>query len=370
MTATTRAALLVAPRTIEMREFALPPIGDDEGLLRVEATGVCGVDWPAYTGLRIERFRPPIILGHEIVGRIVKIGKRAAQRWGVQEGDRVAMEEYAPCGRCDFCKSGHYYLCGGMQMQKMYGFTSLDVAPGLWGGFSEYVYLDPQALIHKLAESVPTAIAPLYIALSNGIRWVQSEAGIGIGDTVVILGPGQLGLACTIAAKEAGAGCIIVTGRSSDALKLSVARDLGAHHTIDVDAETDVVGRVMELTGGKLADAVINVASHAPAAARQAVELAKMRGVVVMAGGAGGPAEGFLPDLLVRKEITMRGVRGRTGRDLQKAIRLLESGKYPLQKLATHKFSIEDTERALLTIGGQGERGAIHVSVVPDLAAH
>ena len=133
MTSMTTAALLVAPRKIEVREFPIPPIGDDDGLLRVEATGVCGVDWPAYTGTRIERFRPPIILGHEIVGRIERIGKRAAQRWGVKEGDRVAMEEYAPCGRCEYCKSGHYYLCGGMQMQKMYGFTSLDVAPGALG---------------------------------------------------------------------------------------------------------------------------------------------------------------------------------------------------------------------------------------------
>jgi threonine dehydrogenase-like Zn-dependent dehydrogenase len=96
----------------------------------------------------------------------------------------------------------------------------------------------------------------------------------------------------------------------------------------------------------------------------------KMRGTVIIAGGAGAAAEGFQPDLMVRKEVIMRGVRGRMGKDIQKSIRLLESGKYPLHRLATHKFAIEDTERALLTIGGQGERGAIHVSVVPDLAAH
>src|SRR3954469_17597831 len=105
MTTKTRAALLVGPRQIEMREFAIPPIGEDEGLLRVETTGVCGVDWPAYTGKRPDRFRPPMILGHEIVGRIARIGKKVAARWGVQEGDRVVMEEYAPCGRCEFCKS-------------------------------------------------------------------------------------------------------------------------------------------------------------------------------------------------------------------------------------------------------------------------
>jgi threonine dehydrogenase-like Zn-dependent dehydrogenase len=360
----TRAAVLTGPRQIEMRELPVPEIDENSGLLRVEVTGVCGVDWPAYKGARLDRFKPPIVLGHEIVGRIERIGAKAAQRWDVQEGDRVVMEEYVPCGRCDYCLSGLYYICGGLKMEKMYGFTSLDVAPGLWGGFSEYVYLDPQALIHKLSDGVPAEIAPLYLAMSNGIRWVQGEGGIGIGDTVVILGPGQLGLSCVVAAKEAGAGCIIVTGRASDTKKMEIARQLGAHHTVDIDNEDDVVKRVYDLTGGKMADAVINVASSAPAAAQQAVELVKMRGVIVMAGGALAPAEGFYPDMLVRKEITMKGVRGRTGRDLKKALRLIEAGKYPLQKLATHKFSIEETEKALLTIGGEGERGAIHVAVV------
>jgi threonine dehydrogenase-like Zn-dependent dehydrogenase len=364
----TRAAVVTGPRTVEMRELPVPEIDENSGLVHVEATGVCGVDWPAFNGSWMERFTPPIILGHEIVGRISRIGAKAAERWKVQEGDRIVMEEYAPCGRCEFCLSGHYYLCGGLRMEKMYGFTSLDVPPGLWGGFSEYVYLDPQALIHKLSDSVPSEIAPLYLALSNGIRWVQGEAGMGIGDTLVILGPGQLGLACVIAAREAGAACIIVTGRAADGKKMELARELGAHHTIDIDNEDDVVKRVFDITGGKMGDAVINVTSSAAAAAQQAVELVKMRGTIIMAGSAGKAAVGFYPDLLVRKEITMKGVRGRTGRDLKKALRLLESGKYPLKKLATHKFSIEETEKALLTIGGEGERGAIHISVVNRFA--
>jgi threonine dehydrogenase-like Zn-dependent dehydrogenase len=358
------AALLSDFRKMEIREFPVPEINEDSGLVRVEVTGVCGVDWPAYTGKRADRFKPPMILGHEIVGRIVRLGARAAQRWNVREGDRIVMEEYAPCGRCQYCMPGTYYLCGGMRMEKMYGFTSTSVAPALWGGFSEYVYLDPQALVHKLSEAVPTEIAPFYIPLSNGIRWVQEEGRIGIGDTVVILGPGQLGLSCVIAAREAGAGCIIVTGRSSDRRKLDLALMLGAHHTVDVDNVADLPRRIGELTGGRMADAVINVTSFFPGAAQQAVEICKLRGTVVMAGGAESLATGFDPDLMIRKEVTMKGVRGRTGRDIKKAIALLESGKYPLGELATHQFSIEDAEKAILTVGGEGERGAIHVAVV------
>jgi len=193
MPSKTKAAVLTAPRQIELRELPIPETDDQSGLLRIEVTGVCGVDWPAYTGDRADRFKLPLILGHEIVGRVERIGAQAAFRWGIAEGDRVVLEEYAPCGRCQYCRSGHYYLCGGMAMEKMYGFTSLDVAPGLWGGFSEYVYLDPHALIHKMNDNVPSTIAPLYIALANGIRWVQTEGGIGIGDTVVILGPDSWG---------------------------------------------------------------------------------------------------------------------------------------------------------------------------------
>ena len=366
MPLTTHAAVLTAPRTIEMRELPVPEIDENSGLLRIEITGVCGVDWPAYTGLRPERFKLPLILGHEIVGRIVKLGAKAAERWCVAEGDRVVLEEYAPCGRCQYCLSGHYYLCGGMAMEKMYGFTSMNVAPGLWGGFSEYVYLDPQALIHKIDEKVPSAVAPLYIPISNGIRWVQSEGGIGIGDTVVILGPGQLGLASVIAAKEAGAACIIVTGRAHDRKKMEIARMLGAHHTIDVDADDYVADTIYDITEGRMADAVINVTSHFAGAAQQALELAKIRGTVVMAGNAVTPAEGFYSDLLPRKEVTMKGVRGRTGRDIKKALALIESGKHPLHLLSTHKYPIHRAEEALKTVGGEGEADAIHVAVVND----
>jgi|tagenome__1003787_1003787.scaffolds.fasta_scaffold20964899_3 2-desacetyl-2-hydroxyethyl bacteriochlorophyllide A dehydrogenase len=361
----TKAAVLTGPRQIDIRELAVPEVRPDNAVLRVEVTGVCGVDWPAYTQSRADRFEVPIILGHEIVGRIEQIGVDAAKKWGVKEGDRVAMEEYAPCGRCSYCSSGHYYLCGGMRMPIMYGFTSMSVAPGLWGGFSQFVYLDPNSRLHKLADSVPTRIAPLYIPISNGIRWVQREGGIGIDDTIVILGPGQLGLASVVAAKEAGAGCIIITGRKTDANRLAVARKLGAHHVINVDAE-DPVERVAAITNGRMADAVINVAAGAPRIAQQAMELCKIRGTIVMAGGAGRPAEDFHSDLLSRKELTMKGVRGRAEVDLKKAIRLVESNRHSLDLLATHKFSIDETDLALRSIGGEGVANPIHISVVPE----
>jgi threonine dehydrogenase-like Zn-dependent dehydrogenase len=369
MTDKTLAALLVAPRKIELREFPLPEIDEESGLAKVEITGVCGADWPIYTGDLAQFAPPPLIPGHEIVARIAKIGAVAARRWNVKEGDRIVMEEYAPCGRCAYCLSGRYYMCGGMKMEKMYGFTSVNTAPGLWGGYSEYVYLDPQALIHKLADHVPTESAPFYVPLANGIRWTHLEGGIGIGDTVLIQGPGGQGLACVIAAREAGAANILVTGRARDAHRLSLARELGAHHTIDVDAVEDIHQHVTDLTAGRMADAVINVTAGAPGALQQAVELAKLGGTIVVAGEARGPATDFEPDLLFLKEITIKGVRGRTAREMKKAIALLESNKYPLHKLATHHFTLDQVETAIKTVGGEGAPGSIHVSVLPRVGS-
>jgi threonine dehydrogenase-like Zn-dependent dehydrogenase len=253
-----------------------------------------------------------------------------------------------------------------MKMEKMYGFTSLSVKPGLWGGYSEYVYLDPHALIHKIADSVPRETAPFYVPLSNGIRWTQIEGGVGIGSTVVILGPGGQGLACVIAAREAGAATIIITGRARDKARLALARELGAHRAIDVDANKNMVEEVSDLTGGRMADAVINVTAYAPGALAQAVELAALGGTIVVAGEAHGPATDFDPDLLFLKGLTVKGVRGRTAREMKRAIGLLESGKYPLAKLATHHFTLDQVDLAIRTVGGKGAAGSIHVSVLPQ----
>jgi threonine dehydrogenase-like Zn-dependent dehydrogenase len=172
-----------------------------------------------------------------------------------------------------------------------------------------------------------------------------------------------------IAAKEAGAAQIIVTGRARDAHRLALAREFGAHHTIDVDLfGLNVVEEVAKLTGGRMVDAVINVTAGAPGAIQQAVELARLGGTIVVAGEARGPAADFQPDQVFLKELTIKGVRGRTGREMKKAIALIESGKYPLEKLATHHFTLDQVDAAIRTVGGQGEPGAIHCSVLPTVA--
>src|SRR5438034_741617 len=206
MTRTSRAIVQTAPRTLELRELPLPEIGPDDALLQVEACGVCGSDYEQYEAALPVRF--PVIPGHEPVGRIAEIG----------------VETLIPCGFCPNCVRGAYTLCFGHRRMNAYGYLSVDLPPGLWGGYADYLYLDPHALVHKIDDSIPPEIATFFNPLGAGFRWAVEMPGLSVGDTIVILGPGQRGLASVIAAREAGAGCIIVTGLTADERKLELAR--------------------------------------------------------------------------------------------------------------------------------------------------
>jgi threonine dehydrogenase-like Zn-dependent dehydrogenase len=203
MTDMVRAAVQVAPRQIELREFPRPSIGADDGLLRVEANGICGSDVESYRG-HLGMGRGPTIPGHEPMGIIEEIGDRAAERWGVQPGDRVALEVIVPCRSCHDCLTGRYQSCRNRKFG--HGVTGIDVAPSLWGGFAEHLYLTPGAVLHKVDKTLPAELAVMFNPLGAGVRWAVHLGEVGLGDTLLVLGAGQRGLASVIAARAAGAG--------------------------------------------------------------------------------------------------------------------------------------------------------------------
>src|SRR5208282_4528553 len=148
MAATSMAIVQTGPRKLETREFPLPEISADDALLKLEVCGICGSDYEQYEGgIAISS---PVIPGHEPLGIIEKIGAIAAKRWGVAEGDRVAVEVLLPCGYCMQCLSGAYRLCTGKGRMSAYGYTPIDVKPALWGGYAQYMYLDPQRYIREV----------------------------------------------------------------------------------------------------------------------------------------------------------------------------------------------------------------------------
>lgn len=340
---TSQAAVLTATGQVEIREFPIPVIGADDGLLRVEATGVCGSDIAAYNG-HAPFYELPCVLGHELVGRIESIGEAAARRWGVGAGDRIVVEEYLPCGTCRGCLAGAYQMCE----VKRYGGKSIDVAPSLFGGFSDYMYLHPQSIVHRAPEDVSAELLQLYIPIANGLHWTQDVGDLRIGGTIVIVGPGPHGLGCVIGAKEAGAGTIILVGRESDGVRLEVGRALGADHVLTGDVAENVAA-IAELTGGLMADSVVNAAGAATAM-ELSIAAAGDRGTVVQTGlaqGAGGSVAA-IAQAVVERRLTIRGVLGRPSTAVGPALRLIASGRYPLERMNTGTYSVAETETALV----------------------
>ena len=360
MSMTSRAAVLVGERAIEIREFPLPDTGADDGLLRIEATGVCGTDIAAYRAGASTFYELPCVLGHELVGRVERVGDAAAQRWGIGPGDRIVVEEYLPCGTCRSCLDGAYQMCG----VRRYGGRSTSSEPALWGGYSDYMYLDRQSIVHRVSDDVTPELVQLYIPVSNGLHWVREVGDARPGGTVVVIGPGPHGLGCVIGAKEAGAGLVILVGTARDQARLEAGRALGADHCLAGSAE-DVGAAVAELTGGLLAETVVNAADSVGALAT-ALASAGDRATIVQAGlahGGGADVAGALATALVERLLTLRGVLGRPSRMVPPALRLIESGRYPLELINTATFAIEDTEAALNAIAD--DPAAIRSIVVP-----
>jgi threonine dehydrogenase-like Zn-dependent dehydrogenase len=366
MTNTILAAVALPDKQVEVRAFDRPTIATDAGLLKVEKTGVCGSDWPYF--LNYPKSKGPLILGHETVGFVTDLGASAAKRWGVKEGDRVALEEYLPCGHCHFCRTGDYRLCDATDTLVgngvRYGSTSISVQPSLWGGFAQYQYLHPNTVFHAVPASVPAALATLALPLGNGVEWAIFQGGATLGMAVVVQGPGQQGLACVVAAREAGASCIIVTGLAADGPRLALAREMGAHHTINIESE-DLLEAVANHTGGLMADLVIDCASGGPGTILSALQLVRKGGRVLLCGRKGVPIPQFDSDLLFKKNLTVKGVRGHSHQAVELGIALIASGKYPFEKMCTHSFGLTAVRDALLTVGREGDASAMHCCVDP-----
>lgn len=365
MRQSTRAIVQTGPRQLELRDLPLPEIDDESALLRVEACGICGSDVEQYQGTLPVRW--PLIPGHEPLGIIEKIGDRAAKRWGVDVGDRVAVEVLIPCGYCPACIGGRYQLCRGRGSMFGYSYIPLSHPPGLWGAYAEYLYLDPHSLVHPVRKDIPAGIAVMFNPLGAGFRWAVEIPDTGPGDIVLVMGPGQRGLASVIAARAAGADQIIVTGLARDERKLALARELGADATINIEQE-DLRARVRELSDGHGADVIVEVSALALGPVADALYCAAEGARIVLAGVKGFKAvPDFISDLIVAKELTLRGTLGVTSNAYRAAIRLIESGRVPLEKMHTHEFPLEQAEFAIQMLGGEvpGE-SSIHSCLLPQ----
>jgi threonine dehydrogenase-like Zn-dependent dehydrogenase len=359
---TSFAMVQTAPRKLEPMDIPMPQISDDAGLMRIDACGICGSDYEQYEG--VLRTPMPAIPGHEPLGTVAAIGDGAAKRWGIDVGDRIAVETMLACHHCGPCLGGSYHLC---DTRRIYSYIPLSDEPGLWGSYSQYMYLDPNAVVHKIDQTLAPEIAVMFNPLGAGFRWGVEIPKTGPGDTVVIMGPGQRGLASVLACREAGADKIIVTGLEADAKKMEIARAFGADATIDVQNE-NARQRVQELTNGRGADVVLDVSSYATEPIVQAIDFARMGGCIVLAGIKGFKAvPNLISDKIVMKELTIKGAIGVTRTGYASAIRLLEKRKHPVEMMHTHDFKLDEAELAIKTLARQIEgEESIHSCLIPE----
>src|SRR5581483_2682411 len=362
------AAVKIGPKQTELRELELPDIPPEAGLLKVEAAGICGSDVMSYP----REDRGHLIMGHENVGVIAKVGRVAAERWGVREGDRVAIEEYLPCWHCEWCHVGEYRLCKTADPffdpnNLRFGSTPLKRDPGLWGGFSQYLYLPPQTVMHRVPSGPPLEQLAMALPMGNGVQWACVEGEAGPGKTVVIMGPGQQGLACVVAARASGAHKVIVTGTGRDGYRLDIARQLGADATIDIQAE-DLRQRIADLTDGRGVDSVVDTTNaRGTQVIVDAIDILKHKGGVMVAQGT--PT---VPDFplgkLTRKYITLKSARGHSYQSVEIGLSYIASGRYPLHLITTDKFGLDRVDTAIRSTGGEVSSTSIHVTVDPWLA--
>jgi threonine dehydrogenase-like Zn-dependent dehydrogenase len=360
-----RAAVKVGVENTEIRIFDRPVIGPDDGLLRVEASGVGGSDPETYR----KPDSAPCIMGHENVGTVDELGDAAAKRWGLKVGDRIALHEYLPCWNCHWCRQGDQRLCMEADFFNVkdrfntlrYGTCNAEHAPHLWGGNAEFMYLAPNAVIHKIPLDMPARHATLAVPLGNGVQWAVLDGGAGLGKTVLIYGPGQQGLGCALAAKAAGAAKVIICGMTRDQSRLDLAPKLGADIAVNVE-EQNLDKIVMRETGGRGVDVVVDTTGDPTGEiVTQAIALSA-KGAWLSLNG----LKHSVPIGEIKKRyLTVRAPRGHSYRSVELALQLIGSGRWPIDLLCSHDFGLEHVHDAIMATAGRGIEGAVHVTVSP-----
>lgn len=314
------------PGSVEVRELPVPEIGEDEVLLHVGGVSVCGSDVHQYHGSQSWPVRTPVVLGHEFGGTVAKAGSRVRT---IKEGDRVVSETAAYiCGECMMCRTGAYNLC---PQRKGFGY-------GINGAMAGYVKV-PERCLHRIPDNLPFERAALTEPCCVGYNAVIVKTRPRPGDTVVVLGPGPIGLLCAEMARLAGAGNLVVAGMAQDKSRLEAAKELGVKHTINLQ-ETDLKEFVYSLGDGLGAHVVIDAAG-ASAALKTALDIVRPSGTISKVGWGPQPL-GFSLDPLVQKAVRLQGSFSHTFQNWEMVVSMLASEQINLKPIISRVAGLED----------------------------
>jgi len=317
-----RVAMYYNNSEVRLEEIPIPKIGSGELLVKVVASGICGSDVMEWYRIK----RAPLVLGHEITGRIVQIGE------GVEHykiGDRVFVSHHVPCNTCRYCLNGHHTACHTLHK------TNFDP-----GGFAEYIRVPPINVdrgVYLLPDEVSfedgTFIEPLACVLRG-----QRFAGIQPGHTVLVMGSGISGLLHLQLALALGAGRVFATDINE--YRLKAAQQFGANAVIH--AKEDVPARLRQVNENRLADRVI-VCTGALPAFTQALQCIDNGGTILFFAPTDPGVDVPVPITdLWRKEITLMTSYGASPADLATALELIRAGNVRVHEMITHRLKLEE----------------------------
>jgi L-iditol 2-dehydrogenase len=340
-----RALVVSAPNEFAVEDVARPRPGDFEVLCKVRAVAICGTDPHIIQG-DYPGFWPkawPLIPGHEWCGVIEEVGAGAASL-GWKAATRVAGTSHAACGYCERCVEGRYNICESFGVEGLHA----QYGHNADGAYAQYVVHSVKSVFavpDSISDEEAAMLDPTAIALHTVIRGAHRP-----GDTVVVVGPGVMGLLVAECARALGAGRVIVVGRGA---RLAKAAEMG-HETVDFTA-------VDPVTAVRGADVALECSGAAGAVA-QCVEMLRKGGRVAVIGIPFDAAR--IPmQRLVLDEIDVVGVRAAAG-EMPRAIQLVADGRIRLRELITHRFALEDFGDAYATFTERRD-GALKVVVRP-----
>ena len=318
-------------RQAEIRQFPDPHAGPGEAVVKVRSSGLCGTD--------LHRYRAPeptdFITGHEPCGVIEELGPGAPP--GLQVGDRIMVHHYAGCGVCEICSMGYEQLCP--QGHVTYGGGTGD------GANADYILVPSRTLVHLPDElSFEEGAA---ISCGTGTAWNGlKKMGVSGRDTVAIFGQGPVGLSGTHSAKEMGARVIAVDIVPE---RLDLAKEVGADHVIN-SQEADPVAEIQALTGGMGASAALETSGN-PTARAQVLQCLRPFARCCYV-GIGSPASVDFNKDVIFKVVTIFGSWTFSKSELIEIARFMVNVKVPLQKLITHRYSLDQAVEAFRTFDG------------------
>ncbi|AUT66688.1 alcohol dehydrogenase catalytic domain-containing protein [Paraburkholderia terrae] len=347
-----RGLVHVGDGKLELRDLPAVSAGERGAVLRVEGSAVCIGDAETLHGYG-PVMATPLVLGHEIIGRVADVGPAAPRVIQALRGARVMIDDARPCGACDWCLRDQKRFCKSPR----YGHIVQDASSCNWGGYAEAVTLDAQSVLVQVPEDLPIELATFAFPVASGVEWLHVGAEIKAGESVAILGTSRMGAATALVALHAQASEVVVYGDSRGVDAINACSAMGA----------DVRSFPTDPKREGPYDVVVVVTEAPVEYVAASVEMAGPLGRVIMACTSTRPS-GIEPETIRRKGLTLKGGRGASAQSLRRAVEIVSAERTRLRAFTGEVHGFEAAEAVLKGLLNGGVVRGAHV-VIQDAAS-